>query len=157
RPPQGRERSDVYREELLDLRAADARNTREVVDRVPVLVTERPEVADLAVLDGPRLGAGCTRDEPLEPVADAALVRTELLGAGRHALAGAEHDVHEPRRAPLDAGDLLRVEAELEDVVRLRVPGKLRVDDLVPAVGLELEKVRAPGPAGGVVEDGLVD
>src|SRR5262249_60886506 len=85
------------------------------------------------------------------------MVRTELLGPESHALAGAEHDVHEPRRAPLDAGDLLRVEAELEDVVRLRVPGKLRVDDLVPAVGLELEKVRAPGPAGGVVEDGLVD
>jgi hypothetical protein len=37
------------------------------------------------------------------------------------------------------------------------VPSKLRVDDLVTAIGPTLEKVSAPCPAGGIVEDGLVD
>src|SRR5207247_1332141 len=43
------ERADVRREELLDLRAANAGDAREVVDAVPVRVAERVEVADRAV------------------------------------------------------------------------------------------------------------
>ena len=120
-------------------------------------VAQREEVADLAVRARPRLGDRRVGDEPLEPAAESPVVRAELLGAERHALAGAEHDVHEPRGAALDPRDLLRVEAELEDVRGLRVPRELRVDDLVGAVRLELEEVGAPRPAGGVVEDGLVD
>jgi hypothetical protein len=65
--------------------------------------------------------------------------------------------VHELGREPLDTSNLLGVEAELKDVIRLRVPSKLRVDDLVAAIGPTLEKVSAPCPAGGIVEDGLVD
>ena len=66
-------------------------------------------------------------------------------------------------RAPLDARDLLGVEAELEDVIRLRRARELRVVDLVGVRperggrGDAHEKVRVPRPAGGVEEDGLVD
>ena len=44
------ERRDAGDGELVDLRAADARDAREVVDPVPVRLAERPEVADRAVL-----------------------------------------------------------------------------------------------------------
>jgi hypothetical protein len=37
------------------------------------------------------------------------------------------------------------------------VSRELRVDDLVPAVRLKLEKVGASSPAGRIVEDGLID
>jgi hypothetical protein len=96
-------------------------------------------------------------DELLEPVAYAAIVSAELLRPEGHALAGPEHDVHELGRKPLDASNLLGVEAELKDVVGLRVPSELRVDDLVATVGLTLEEVSTPSPAGGIAEDGLID
>src|SRR5438552_3390572 len=100
-----------------------------MVDRVPVRTTERVEVADRAVRDRPRLGARRVRDEAFEAGADAPVIRAELLRSERLALAGPEDDVHKPRRASPDAGNLLGVEAELQDVVRLRVPRELRVDD----------------------------
>ena len=143
RAPERSERRDAGDGELVDLGAPDARDAREVVDRVPVRLAERAEVADRAVRDGPRLGVRRVRDELLEPAANAAVVSAELLRPERHALAGPEHDVHELRRVPLDASDLLGVEAELKDVSRLRVPRELRVDDLVAAVGLEFEEVGA--------------
>ena len=63
----------------------------------------------------------------------------------------------EPARpAPRDPLDLLGVEAELEDVGRLRVPGELRVHGLVGAVGPPLDEVGDAAPAVGD-EDGLVD
>ena len=89
-------------EQLLDLRAPHAGDPREVVDRVPVRVAERLEVADAAVVVRPRLGGRRGGDEPLEPRAHAAVVGAELLGPERDALAGAEHDVDLPRRAPGD-------------------------------------------------------
>ena len=67
-------------------------------------------------------------DEPLEPRAHAAVVGAELLRPERHALAGAEHDVDLPRLAPGDPPELLAVEAELEDVARLRAASELGVD-----------------------------
>ena len=157
RAPERSERRDAGDGELVDLGAPDARDAREVVDPVPVRLAERAEVADRAVRDGPRLGVRRVGDELLEPVADAPVVSAELLRPERHALAGPEHDVHELGRVPLDASDLLGVEAELKDVSRLRVPRELRVDDLVPAVGLEFEEVSASSPARRGVKDGLVD
>ena len=65
--------------------------------------------------------------------------------------------MHLLRLAALDAGKLLGVEAELKDVVGLRVPSELRVDDLVCAVGLKLEEVSAAAPARRVLEHRLVD
>ena len=97
------------------------------------------------------------RDELLEPAPNAPVVGAELLGPEGRALAGPEHDVHLLRRASLDASNLLGVEAELKDVVGLRVPSELGVDDLVCAVGLKLEKVGAPAPPRGVFELRLVD
>jgi hypothetical protein len=64
--------------------------------------------------------------------------------------------VHERRRAPGHKCELLAVEAELEDVSRLRGPSELRVGRLVRAVGLSLEKVRDPTPPV-VHEDARVD
>ena len=61
-----------------------------------------------------------------------------LAGAGQHV---DPHRVH-----PLDPGELLAVEAELEDVGGLGV-SELGVDRLVGAVGLPLEKVGLPAPA----------
>ena len=49
--------------------------------------------------------------------------------------------MHGGRRAPLNPREDGGVEAELEDVRRLRVACELGVDDLVGAVGLLLEKV----------------
>ena len=54
--------------ELVDLRAADAGDAGEVVDRVPVRVADRLEVADVAVRDRPGLGVRRIRDELLEPL-----------------------------------------------------------------------------------------
>ena len=57
---------------------------------------------------------------------------------------------------PLDPLELLGVEAELDDVERLRGAGELRVNGLVRAVGQPLEEVGEPAP-GAVREVGLVD
>ena len=57
---------------------------------------------------------------------------------------------------PLDPLELLGVEAELDDVERLRGAGELRVNGLVRAVGQALEEVGEPAP-GAVREVGLVD
>ena len=57
---------------------------------------------------------------------------------------------------PVSARELLGVEAELEDVSRLRGASELRVGGLVGAVRLPLEKVRDPAPPV-VDEDALVD
>ena len=143
--------------ELVDWRAPHARDAREAVGLCPSAPRRAAEVADCAVLRPARARSAAVCDEGFEPAPNAPVVSAELLGPEGRALARAEHDVHELRRASLDAGDLLGVEAELEDVVRLRVPSELRVDDLVRAVRLELEKVGASTPARRVIELGLVD
>ena len=163
RAPERGERGDAAEHELVDLRAADAGDAREVVDLFPVRLADRLEVADVAMRARPRLGRRRVRDELLEPPADAAEVRAELVGLERRDLPGAQHDMHERRAQPLDARDLLGVEAELEDVVRLRRARELRVVDLVgvrPERGRRVDahqEVRVSGPAGRVEEGGLVD
>ncbi len=87
----------------------------------------------------------------------AARVGGELLRAEALPLAGAEQHVDPRRLAPLDARELLAVEAELEDVGGLRAAGELRVDRLVGAVGLPLEEVGLTPRQRAVGEDALVD
>ena len=64
--------------------------------------------------------------------------------------------MHEGGLAPGHARKLLGVEAELEDVSRLRGASELRVSGLVGPVRLLLEKVRDPAPPV-VHEHALVD
>ncbi len=64
----------------------------------------------------------------------------------RLALAEAELDVEALRQPPLDPRELLRVEAELQHMRRLRRARELRVDGLVGAVRLALEEVGESAP-----------
>ena len=131
-------------------------------DRVVLLdslvATEVAEVADRAVVDGPRpgLGRGLGGDRRQQPLARAAEERDEVGRPQRLPLAGAELDVDVLGQPPLDPLELLGVEAELDDVERLRGAGELRVDGLVRAVGQALEEVGEPAPRA-VREVGLVD
>ena len=115
-------------------RPVHARDAREMVDRVPVRVAQRLEVADAAVIDGQRLRRRRIGDEALEPGPHAPVVRAELLGPEGRLLAGAEQHVDPLGLAALQPGELLVVEEELEDVRRLRGAGELRVEGLVRAV-----------------------
>ncbi len=161
----GGERGDGRDALLLEpvrLVAAQPGDERQVVVRVPLRLAARQEVADLAVRDRQRVGRRLRGEPAQEALAHAPVVGTEVDGPERLALARAEQHVHPLRLAPLDARDLLGVEAELEDVRRLRVPRELRVGDLVAPraeVGRRvdaLEEVREPAPAA-VEQDGLVD
>ena len=148
--------------ELLDLAAADPGDAGEVVDRVPVRVAERLEVADAALRAGERLGLGRCADELLEPLADAPVVRAELARRERLLRLVPEQHVDVRRLEPLDPRDLLAVEAELEDVGGLRVAGELGVERLVaPRAerGGRLDAHQEVGlPAPAVArEDALVD
>ena len=123
---------------------------------LPARLAELEEVAERAVLDRKRVCRRRLGDELLEAPADAPVVGVEVGDAERLAGAGAEQHVHPLRWAALDARELLGVEAELEDVVRLRVPRELGVGGLVGAVRLPLEEVGDPAPAA-VLKAGLVD
>jgi len=57
----------------------------------------------------------------------------------------------------LNPPELLGVEREPEQEVRLRVPSELRVGDLVRPVRLPLDEVGDPAPALGVDEDALIN
>ena len=151
-----RERADPGAGELLDLRPPNPGDAAEVVDRVPVRVADRLELADRAVRDGIRLRRRRVGDELLEPGADAPVVRGELLRAERRLLAGAEEDVDPLRLVPLDPRELLVVEEELEDVRGLGRAGELRVERLVGAVRLPQQEVGDAAPAL-AREDALVD
>ncbi len=124
-----------------------------VVD--PLEVTAVPEVADPAVVARPRVRVLLGLERAEEPLAYAPVVRLELGEAKGLALAEAVLDVDVLDRCALDARDLLGVEAELQDVSRLRRAGELRVDRLVPPVRLALEEVREATPPA-VREVGLV-
>ena len=150
------ERRDPGRGEPLDLRPRDAGDERQVVVALPLLLAEREEVAEPAVLDRVRVGRRAALDRVEEaraepPVEGEVVVRVEGLG-----LAGAGDDVHRARHRALDASDLLGVEAELEDVSRPSVPRELRVERLVAAVRLAHDEVGEPAPVA-VDEGRLVD
>ena len=162
RAAERRQRRDPGGRQLLDLRPVEPGHAREVVDRVPVRVAERLEVADRAVVDRQRLGRRRVGDEALEPRADAPVVGAELVRAERRLLARAEQHVNRVRLAPLEPRELLVVEEQLEDVRRLRRARELRVERLV-APGAEIgrlldaeQEVGEPAPAA-IREDALED
>ena len=129
---------------------------REVVDVLPVLVAERPELADAAVVDRVGLGRRRVGDEVLEPPADAPVVGAELLGPEGLLGQVAEQDVDARGREALDRRDPLAVEAELEDVGGLRVPRELRVERLVAPraeVGGRVDAEEEVGDAAPAVAD----
>ena len=150
------ERRDPGRAEPDDLVAADVGDARQVVALVPPGLAEREEVADPAVVDGPGLGRPRVADGVEEALANAPVVGEEVEHAVALGLAGAERDVHPLGQPPLDAPDLLGVEAELEHVRRLPVPRELGVVGLVGAVGPADDEVGEPAPLA-VEEGGLVD
>ncbi len=61
------ERGDPRGREPVDLAALDVRDAARVVDEIPVLVAERLELADAAVVARIRLRLGRVGDELLEP------------------------------------------------------------------------------------------
>ena len=150
------ERRDPDAAEPRDLVAPHPGHAHEVVAVVPPLVAELLEVAEVAVAARVRLGRGSGADGVEEAVADAPVVGDEVEDAVALALAGAELDVQPLGQPAGDPLDLLGVEAELEDVLRLAVPRELRVDGLVGAVRLPLDEVGEAAPLA-VDEAGLVD
>ena len=100
-----------------------------VVDAL--LAAAMPEVADPAVVARPGVGLLLDGERAEEPLAHPPVVRLELREPERLALASAVLDVDVLDGRPLDPRNLLGVEAELQDVRRLRGPGELRVDRLV--------------------------
>ena len=142
--------------EPVDLRPPDPGDEREVVVPLPLLLAEREELAERAVVDRVRVGRLPVLDRVEEPRPQPAVVGEEVVRPEALALAEPVDDVHRVRPAPLNPRELLGVEAELEHVSRLGPARELGVDDLVPAVRLPLEKVREPAPAP-VDERRLVD
>src|SRR2546425_9980011 len=118
----------------------------------PPFLAHLAELAQRAVLDAVRLRGPSPPERSLEPTANAAVVGRVISVAERAPLADAEQHVHRLRRHPLDRGDRLAVEAELQHVRRLLSPRELGIDRLVaPRAELRLalhalQEVRAPAP-----------
>jgi len=121
-------------------------------------------VTQLAVLDGVGVGAvGARGEHTLEAALDAAVVGGEVGETEAFARVRPEDDVDLIRLRVLLGGQQLRVEAELEQEVRLDAARELGVGHLVApvaergALGAALEEVGVAAPALTVEEDGLVD
>ncbi len=159
-----RQRRDPCGGEPLRVQPPEPRDEDRVVLRDSPVLAEVPEVADRAVVDGPRPGLRRGRrggtcpalDRREQPLARAPEERDEVRRPQRRALARAELDVDVLGQPTLDPLELLGVEAELDRVERLRGARELRVDGLVRAVGQPHEEVGEPAPRA-VREVGLVD
>ena len=102
--------------------AVEPGDAREVVDARPSARRRRGLKSQIRQWStGQRLGRRRVGDEALEPRADAPVVGAELARPERRLLARAEQHVDPLRLAALEPRELLVVEAELEDVRRLRV------------------------------------
>src|SRR2546425_12830095 len=118
----------------------------------PPFLAHLAELAQRAVLDAVRFRGTSPPERSLEPTANAAVVGRVIGVAERAPLAYAEQHVHRLRRRPLNRGDPLAVEAELQHVRRLLGARELGVDRLVapcaerrPALHA-LEEVGTPAP-----------
>ena len=111
-----------------------------------LLLAQVPEVAEPAVVAGPRIGLGLRVERGEKARARPPEVRAVVGEPEARALPRPQLDVEALREPPLDPPELSRVEAELQHVRRLRRARELRVDGLVRAVLDALEEVREPAP-----------
>ena len=133
-----RQRPDARRPQMVDLPTPDPGHQQQVIFLLPSLIAHLAELAQRAVLHTVGLGRRRAAERREEPGADATVVGGEVGVAQRAPLADAEQDVHRARLCPLDGGDRLRVEAELQ-----HVGGLLRSREL------GVERLVAPGPKRG--------
>jgi hypothetical protein len=157
----GRERElrdtrDALALEPQNLVAPHPRDKAQVIVLAPARLAALEEVAPRTERHRQRVDVDSRLDRADEPLTDAVVVRKEVVDAQALPLARPEHDVHPRGHPSLDPCDLLGVEAKLEDIGGLRVPRKLRVDDLIASIRLPLCEIGEPAPAV-VDEAGLVD
>ena len=132
---EGGERVDPGDGELAGLVAAEAGHPAEVVVVLAPALAGLVPAAHAAVADGQRVGDRLVGQRGEEAGPHGAVVGGHLGGADRGPLLAAEDHVHVLGLGALEAGDLLGVEAELQDGRRLHLAGQLGVLGLV-----------APGP-----------
>src|SRR5205814_8436916 len=111
--------------ETVDLRAPDPGDEREVLVPLPLLLAEHEELAERTVVDRIRVGRPPALDRVEKPPLEPVVVGEEVLRPEALALGEPVDDVHPLRPAPLNASELLGVEAELEDVRSLGSPREL--------------------------------
>ena len=152
------QRRDPLRGEPLSVQPPEPGDEDRVVLLASLVAAEVPKVADPAVVDRPRprLVVQPGRRSPQKPLPRPSKERDELLSPQRLPLPVPSSTCTILGQPPLDPLELLGVEAELEDVERLRRARELRVHGLVRPVGCRFEEVREPAP-GAVREVRLVD
>ncbi len=145
------------RDELAALVGPHARDQRQVpvgLTRARAVLGETASRAGraLVVPDLHRQGGGAV----LQPRAQPFQQRQEVLDTQGFRAAVAEQQVHVRPGGPARTAQRVGVRGQLHHRGRLRVPGELRVVDLVAAGGVPLQEVGAAGELA-VVEDRLVD
>ena len=130
-----RERRHARRLEQQHLVAAHPGHARQVIDRLPVLLADRAEFAEVTVVAPDRLGRRAGDHVALHAFLRVAGIGADLVHADRLALARAELDVHPLRPDSLHAGDAGGVEAQLQRVSgSISRARELGVDGLVGVV-----------------------
>ncbi|MEQ9398178.1 MAG: hypothetical protein RJQ04_03330 [Longimicrobiales bacterium] len=165
-PAERRPRRDLALFQPVTLLSRDPCHQRQVVVGSPLFLAPGSPPTQAAVVARLGIGVGEVVTDHRGP--EASLHRPVVGGEVGHAKRlgpsprPTEGEVHRLRYHTLHSGEQLRVEADLEDGARLRLPGELGVHDLVrptTEVARTLdapEEVGAPLPAP-VVEDTLVD
>src|SRR3989304_4526473 len=128
----------------------------------PAILTGRAKIAQRAIFARVRGGVGPSRDRSFEASPEAAVIGRDVREPDGNALAGPEDEVGRLGLEPPDLPEGVAVERELQGVFGPRMPGQLRVQDLVapgaPRRGTldPLEEVRDPPPPVRQ-EDGLIE
>ena len=125
---------DAQFTEPVDLFTPDVRDHADVVVGTPSRLAQFAEVAQSAMVAGAGVARLTFGYLPLKPGTDAAVVSTKVPVLERLPLTRSKHDVHVPGLKPLEASDLLGIEAQLQEKVRLGVTGQLGVCDLVAPI-----------------------
>ncbi len=128
------DRVDAARPQRQPVGRADTGDVDERVGCTPLRLAHHLELAELAVVArlGERVDDRRRIDQLRQLTAQAAPVREHVVDADRLDLAGPEGDPHMRRLGTGERGERLGVEAQLQDVSRLRlVAGELGVDRLV--------------------------